>query len=258
MIRTILAVLLMALPVLAQQQPSRQAQSSAPAAQQQPASNDPGMERIQKLVMLKYADPGAVQNLLGYFGVDIKADNHLKVIALAGRRHNVEAAEDAIKQLDVPSAGQKDIEMTVYFVMGTDGGNPNMQEPHSAIPSELEGTVATLKSTFPFKQYYLLDTLGLRTRSGVGADATGNLSGNRLTTFRVRLASVEGDSNLIRLDNLHAGLRIPVRQGESYLDTGVSADVMDVKEGQKLVVGRSSVNGPDSALFLVLIAKVAQ
>jgi hypothetical protein len=34
--------------------------------------------------------------------------------------------------------------------------------------------------------------------------------------------------------------------------------VVDVKEGQKLVVGRSSLNGPDTALFLVLIAKVAQ
>jgi hypothetical protein len=34
--------------------------------------------------------------------------------------------------------------------------------------------------------------------------------------------------------------------------------VVDVKEGQKLVVGRSSVDGPDRALFLVLIAKSAE
>jgi hypothetical protein len=31
-----------------------------------------------------------------------------------------------------------------------------------------------------------------------------------------------------------------------------------VKEGQKLVIGRSSLEGPTKALFLILIAKVAQ
>jgi hypothetical protein len=41
-----------------------------------------------------------------------------------------------------------------------------------------------------------------------------------------------------------------------YTDTGISTDVVDVKEGQKLVVGRSSLDGPEKALFLVLIAKV--
>ena len=44
----------------------------------------------------------------------------------------------------------------------------------------------------------------------------------------------------------------------NYVETGISTDVVDVKEGQKLVVGRSSLNGSDTALFLVLIAKIAQ
>jgi hypothetical protein len=39
--------------------------------------------------------------------------------------------------------------------------------------------------------------------------------------------------------------------------SGVNTQVVDVKEGQKLVVGRAS-EGPGKALFLVLIAKVAQ
>jgi hypothetical protein len=34
--------------------------------------------------------------------------------------------------------------------------------------------------------------------------------------------------------------------------------VVDIKEGQKLVVGRSSLEGPGKALFLVLIARIAQ
>ena len=72
---------------------------------------------------------------------------------------------------------------------------------------------------------------------------------------------MEPDGAMIRLDRLHAGLRIPTRarDGKStYIDTGVTTEVVDVKEGQKLVVGRSSLDGPGKALFLVLIAKIVQ
>jgi hypothetical protein len=209
-------------------------------------------EQIQKLVTLKYVDPQSVQNLLNNFGVQIRTDQRLKVIALSGSRSHVITAEDAIKQLDVPSSAQKDIELTVYFVIGSD-----QNAPGSPIPTDLQSTVATLKSTFPFKTYALLDALSLRSRAGVGASTSGVLAGNRITQFRVRSATLEGDS--IRLDQLNAGIRTPIqpKAGEmSYLDTGISTDVVDVKEGQKLVVGRSSVDGPDRALFLVLIAKV--
>jgi hypothetical protein len=211
-------------------------------------------ENIKRLVTLKYADPQSVRRLLSNFGVEIQADDRMKVIALAGNRSRVTTAEDAIKQLDVPSAAQKDIELTVYFVVGSD--QPNLAG--NPIPQDLQSTVAALKSTFPFKGYVLLDVLSLRSRSGTGADTTGQLTGTRYTTFRVRSASVDGDGSMIRLDGLHAGLRIPHASAGKidYVDTGISAEVVDVKEGQKLVVGRSSLDGPEKALFLVLIAKV--
>jgi hypothetical protein len=158
-------------------------------------NQDPN-ERIQKLVTLKYADPQTVQNLLADFGVDRRWDQNLKVIALTGRRANVMTAEDAIKQLDVPSAAHKDIDLTVYFVVGSDQVNPD----GSAIPADLQSTVATLKTTFPFKSYALLDALSLRSRSGVGADTSGVLSGKRITQFRVTSATLEPDS-MIRLDH---------------------------------------------------------
>ena len=234
--RLILALAVIAMPTLAQ------------------VGQDPS-EHIQKLVTLKYADPQSVAGLLHDFGVELRVDNRMKVIALSGNRNRVTTAEDAIKQLDIPAAAQKDIDLTVYFVVGSD-----MTNTGSPIPKELESTVATLKGAFPFKNYVMLDVLSLRSRSGASADASGQLTAGRLTTFRVRSASLDGDGGMIRLDNLHAGLRVPIGTAEKtqYIDTGISTDVVDVKEGQKLVVGRSSLNGPDTALFLVLIAKVAQ
>jgi hypothetical protein len=218
-------------------------------------NQDPN-ETIQKLVALKYADPLTISALLADFGVNRRSDQNLKVIALSGHRSNVMTAEDAIKQLDVPSAAHKDIDLTVYFVVASDQTNPT----GSAIPADLQSTVATLKTTFPFKNYALLDALSLRSRSGVGADTSGVLSGNRITQFKVGSATMEPES-MIRLDRLKAGLRTPISDGPgkiTYIDTGISTDVVDVKEGQKLVVGRSSVDGPDRALFLVLIAKAAE
>lgn len=231
-----MAALLLAAPVLAQVEPPKPPQ------------------RIQKLVTLKYADPQGIQNLIRMFRVDVTINEQLKVIAISGFKEELTAAEEAIKQLDVPSAAQKNIELTVYFVVGTDqdkaSGNP--------IPQDLQSTVSQLKSSFPFKYYGLLDVLSLRARSGVAADTSGQI-GSRITQFKVSSATLDADGTTIRLDRLHAGMRNPVQDGPgkiTYVDTGISADVVDVKEGQRLVIGRSSMDGPEKALFLVLIAKV--
>ncbi len=105
---------------------------------------------MQKLVTLKYADPQSVVRLLRVWGLDsVEMDNQLKVLSLSGTKARVASAEEAIKQLDVPSAAQKNIELTVYFVAGSDQanafGNP--------IPQDLQSTVAQLKNAFPFKNY---------------------------------------------------------------------------------------------------------
>jgi hypothetical protein len=213
-------------------------------------------DRVQRLVTLKYVEPMAVQNLLRDFGVDIRMDRQMKVVALTGRRAAVETAEAAIKQLDVPGAAQKDIDLTVFFIVGRDDAPTG-----GAIPQELNSTVNALKSTFPYKSYELMDALSLRSRAGSGASTSGQLTTNRLTSFSVGSVNVEGDGNMIRIDRLHAGLRVLMGMKDKNEFVNVSSidtEVIDVKEGQKLVVGRSSLEGPGKALFLVLIAKVAQ
>src|ERR1051326_2381592 len=199
---------------------------AAPLLAQQSAFNPE--ERIQKLVTVKYADPRAFQNLLQNFGVDVRVDQQMKVIALSGPRCRVTTAEDAIKQLDVPAAAQKDIELTVYFVVA--GDQPNLTG--NPIPADLQSTVATLKTTFPFKTYLLLDALSLRTRSGVGAETSGQLSGDRYTRFNVHSASLEADGSMIRLDHLHAGLRIP------HMTTVVNANMPAQRKVEYMDTGR--------------------
>jgi hypothetical protein len=213
-------------------------------------------DTVHKLVQLKYVDPGAARNLLGYFGVNMQADRQLKVLALSGKKAAVETAEAALKQLDVPGAAQKDIELAVYFIVGRETASANA----APVPQDLASTVATLKQTFPYKNYELLDALSLRSRAGSNASTTGQLSGSRLSYFNVNAVNQEGEGNMIRIEGLNAGIRAlqDLGQKREYVTvSGVNTQVVDAKEGQKLVVGRAS-EGPGSALFLVLIAKVAQ
>jgi hypothetical protein len=215
-----------------------------------------GQEMVHKLVNLRYVDPHAAQNLLRNFGVQVQADRQMKVVALSGHKANVETAEAALLQLDKPNAALKDVDLTVYFVVGRDEAGPGSV---NAIPADLQGTVAALKQTFPYKAYELLDTLALRSRAGSNAHTTGQIGGSRLTHFSVNSVNLEGDG-MIRIDGLNAGVRQLMKLGEKseYVNvSGVNTQVVDVKEGQKLVVGRAS-EGPGKALFLVLIAKVAQ
>ena len=233
--RMILAALLLAAPLMAQQ---------------------PKDERITKLVNLKYAEPRNIQSIVSMFGVQTTSNDSMKVMALSGLPANVAAAEAAIKQLDV---APKSLELTVYFVVG---GDNSQLLPGTALPADVRDVIAQLKNAFTFKEYKMMDVLTLRTRTGTDAETSGLVgSGSppRMTQFSIRNATI-GDDGTIRIDRMHAGLRIPFfkEAGKNdYLNSGIDQSI-DVKEGQKVVVGRSSLDGPEKALFLILTARVIQ
>jgi hypothetical protein len=207
--------------------------------------------------------------MLSTYGVTVSFNDSMKVMTLNGSPASVAAAEAAIKQLDV---APKSIELTVYFVIG--GDNPQQMAGAPAVPADIRDVITQLKNAFAYKEYRMLDVLTLRTRTGSDAETSGILNtGNppKMSQFSIRNVTI-GDDGLIRIDHMHAGLRIPYRQGTvssngsaasagigkaEYVNSGIDQNV-DVKDGQKVVVGRSSLEGPEKALFLVLMAKVVQ
>ncbi|HEY1497384.1 MAG TPA: hypothetical protein VGF49_22660 [Candidatus Solibacter sp.] len=235
--RMILAALLLAAPLVAQQQKD---------------------EKITKMLHLQFTEPRAIVNLISSYNVQIQFNDSMKVMMLNGLPANVAAAEAAIKQLDV---APKTVELTVYFVVGGDNA---AQMAGTPVPADVRDVITQLKGVFTFKEYKMLDVLTLRTRTGSDADTSGILnSGNppRMSQFSIRNVTV-GDDGSIRIDRMHAGLRIPFSRasepGKSdYINSGIDQNV-DLKEGQKVVVGRSSLEGPEKALFLILTARVVQ
>jgi hypothetical protein len=249
--RLLFALLLIALPLAAQEAKKEDQKSNA-----QPAG-----QRVQKLFLLKYADPGKVAELLRVFNASVSPNSDMHALAVeTAIGPSMAAIEEAIQRLDVPSAASKNIEMTAYLLIGGDSAGT---EP-GAMPKELDGVMAQLKNAFAFKSYRLLDILALRTRVGQSASTSSSSRATQIgtntppvrTQFRIASAGIGSDETTIRIDKLNLDSNIPVQSSPgqyAFANVGLSADV-DIKQGQKVVIGRVSV--AESALFLVLTAQV--
>lgn len=223
-------------------------------AQEKKAEPPPAEGGVERLFTIKYAGVFALRNLFANFA-QVTADPNMRVLAVRGRPAAVAAIEDAIKKLDVPAV-DKNIELTGYVLLAS--AQPGQQTE----PADLEPVMKQLRALFLYKSYRILDVIALRVRDGGASNASGQLSALPGTpggfrpgyAFRFDRASIVATDNarMIRLQNLM--LHVGVAPGS---DTVIKTDV-DLREGQKVVVGKASVNGAEEALVLVLSAKTVE
>lgn len=226
-------------------------------------ANEP-QNTVQRIVEVKHASPDRLRSLLEIFGIHIKSDHALKTIALSGPAENVKAAEDAIRRLDVPSPS-RNIESTFYMIMAS-----QKPEGNGKLPGELDSVIKQLKTISAYQNYRLLDTIVLRSREGMSSDTSGALplsvqvSGTpQPGTYRLQFASVSIDpdvksGHLAHFNNLNFTARIPLPSGPNsfQLHENRILTSVDVREGQKVVLGKANVDGGDSALILVVTVKM--
>jgi hypothetical protein len=235
---------------------------AAPLAGQDQKKEEPKEPQVQRLFVLKYADPNQVNNLIRPFTSMATPNEAMHAIAVSATAGEMAAIEDAIKRLDVPSAAPQDVELTTYLLEGSDSDGTSA----GPLPKELDSVLTQLKAAFAYKSYRLGDVMLMRGRTGQvngGAlNATahgwsvpiGNGSSSQVTTrFQVNQLSLSPDG-AVHVD----GLRMACSLGSSGTpyEVALNTDV-DIKEGQKVVVGKMGVN-QNVALFLVLMAHVAQ
>ena len=217
--RVLLVLTLLAVPLGAQEQ------KVEPQAKPAPPPN------IQKVFILKYADPENLRQLLNVFEGRLVPNAEMHALAVTASPSAMEAIEDAIARLDVPSAAPKNFDLAVDLVVGSDAKNP----VSASIPKDLDSVIAQLKVAFPFKNYRLLDVLTLRTRAGKQANMNLlGLKGSRLLSFSsadehcmyiCRACGTESSSSLFRSrPSLLLSLLISLRQrrtpSPAYLQPG--------------------------------------
>lgn len=162
-------------------------------------------------------------------------------------------------QAPVPPQQQGNLELTVYLLSGVAQG-----EAADDVPQDLVSTVKQLRSIFNYKSYKLAESFMLRARLGGGAKATGIVPGESGMHYDFQYGYVSATSDnppLFRINGLRINLTRPPRRlgGETVIDTVASIHTdLDIREGQKTVVGKSSVNSTGDALILVIVPKLVQ
>lgn len=239
----------------------------------------------QKVFDVKYVDVQALANLVRGVcqGRDTRVlDNStLRAISVGtSTPSDLAAAEEVIKRYDVSGAsarpGNRNIELIAYMLMAAPKGTAG-----DALPAELDPVAKQLKAVFGFNDLRLLDSLLLRTREGIPAEASGNAGitnaaiPNATSTYQLRIAKSSVNSsergNTIRLDGFRFGIRVPypiasfqagvgstgavpVSTQFQFTEVGFNTE-LDIREGQKVVVGKTKVDNTGSAFILVLTAK---
>jgi len=224
-------------------------------------AQEPKVEFVTKVFQLKYADTQRVAKLMNRSGV--VWDDHLRALVVNRPKSDMAEIEQMIQRFDVPPPPVLNIDVTIYLMSAL--GTPST----GAVPPELEAVVKQLKSTFSYKGYQLIDTEVMRVRDGQGVEVSGVVNGapsvcDARTISQVKFfsATVSTDERgrSIRIDSLKVGFKIPHVSGEKqyqYVDTGINTNV-DVREGQKVVVGKANMDGSDRASIVVLTAKVVE
>ncbi len=222
-------------------------------------------ELVRKVIQLKHADAQEMVNLLSEFGARFRWDRQMKALTVVGYPPQVEAVEEALKKLDVPPPPTKDFDITAYFLLATE------QPVQTPIPSELHEVVDQLRRVLRYQHFRLLNTAIIRTRDGNGASVSGVASassgeGQKADfTFSFNRADITSDGKVptIRINGLDFVMAQPVEpkegRGPDLVPRTNLAKIhtdIDVAEGQKVVVGKTTFDSPDNALVLVLTAKV--
>jgi len=212
-----------------------------------------------QLFQVKYADVSRLANVFRAFGATVQPDSDLKVISVRASKEVLAAIQESLQRLDVPQAPAKNVQLDAYLLTASGQGSS------ANIPADLEPVIRQLKNVFNYQGFRLLGTLSWRGRDGRGGSVSGLLpsvssDSSQLTNCSFGTNSVtvtsEGKEPTIRVNGLDLRLDFIVKgSGNQHAIINTS---IDVREGQKVVVGKANIDNADSALILVLTAKVIE
>lgn len=221
--------------------------------------------RIQRVYEVKNADVKELANVIGLNPeINARFNEYFKTISLYGSAESLAGAEELIKRFDtarpVPRSSSRNVDLTCYILIASPKGTAG-----EAVPADLDPVVKQLKSTFGYNDFRLLDSSFIRAQEGNQVSSSGNTAAPNpdlpgiqglyrfRTTRGVRISS-DDKGMRIRLDGFGFELKLPV--SASQLTTIAFDTDLDIREGQKVVVGKAKGDASAGAYILVLTARV--
>ena len=228
-------------------------------AQEPKPGSQPDQARIvNEIYEVKYGDVERLAGLIRAFDISVRADRHVGALALRGAKVYVEAALEALRRLDVPPEPTPSVELTLRILLGS--RTPNGDD----LPESLRPVARQLEGTLGYEAFDLLDTVLVRSRDGGKVATGGTFQAGKLSVpanygldvLEVRVIPGEGDAGAtVRLEQLEFVLYPELEEEQTGRPTSLQTDV-EVREGQKVVVGKATTSPDNQGLILVVETRV--
>jgi hypothetical protein len=224
------------------------------------------------IIEVKHVDTRDLAKLLSVPFANIQADEKMHVLVVSGPASAVATMQELARKLDVEPAApppRPNIELTGYLVFGS------LQPKGDEVPAELAPAIKQLHSSFQYKSYRMVDSFIARGRDGQPAQLSGlfpvGLEDAPPATYEFaynRATISDGNPRVLHVDNMQLRIKVPFvmtytdkegkkKQEFSWNDGRLLTNI-DVREGQKVVVGKSNININEDALILIVTAKMVE
>jgi hypothetical protein len=227
------------------------------ALAQEASQEKAGTKPLRKeVVFLKYLKARDVRNFVVTFlrpGYGIVTPGPTEgSLVISDYPENVEQALQALKKIDVKPA---DLQFTVQLILGSETGQPGRESLSN------DPIIRELKSLLKYKAYSLLDSTLVRAMDG--ADSEVRMGDKADYRFWIRPKVMKDEkSSLIQMEVRLTEVRIagtPPNATSSkveYITTDLIGTTLNLKPGDKTVVGVSKLDGGDKGLILIISGKI--
>ena len=224
------------------------------ASQEKPGSKPQPLRK--EVVQLKYLRADKVQNFIYTFlspGVGRVTQGPTdRTLVISDNAENVEQALQAVRKIDVKPA---DLQFTVQLVLGSEAAEPG-KESFAGDP-----IIRELQNLLKYKAYTLLDASLLRAMDGADSEVRIGDKADFEFWIRPKVVRDERASTIqmeVRLRQIRIASLPPnaVSSKPEYITTDLIGTTLNIKSGDKTVVGVSKLDGGDKGLILIISGKV--
>jgi hypothetical protein len=210
-----------------------------------------------EIVRLKYVKPKTVIPLLLAFRsergrLDYSPDSEDSVITVSDLPENVSRMLAAIREIDIKPA---DVLFTVQLILGSDDEGRTDPELQS------DPVIKELRSLLRFKNYALLDSTMVRCLSGksaqvvMGKQADFELGLRPEVTRQKPLDMIKVEVMLRQVVRAEAAAQTEALKAEAAVRKQLIVSALNIRSGDRTVVGVSRLGGGDKGIILIISAK---
>ena len=213
-----------------------------------------------QVIQLKYREAGWTQPLLRPFLSEVGRITFSqmtdKMLVVSDYAENVDKVLQAIRQIDVKPV---DLQFTVQLVLGSDA------EEKGADSVANDPVIKELRNLLKYKSYSLLDTSMVRAMDNTEAEVRMGDKGDFAFWVMPKVVKDEKSSLIqmfVRLRQFHEDPRVAVgvvepAKGNSTV-TDLIGTTLNIKPGEKTVVGVSKLDGGGKGLILIISGKIVE